>query len=792
MPSTDEPVPEHRGKDPSVLTRLLFAVVLAGLATGLVGSRLISNSAGAALRAEINQQNEGLARNLASRLDDRVRTRIFSLQANATRRGLEDLGPTTQSELNVLSKIFPEIDLLTVYRADGSPVAASTPRGLIGAGEMVPRPELTQLVGNQSSFSALRKSVPSSIELAVPIQSPPGTVKGFLVAQLLIDEVASHLTELQFDPTLSAFLIDRTGAVLAHPLSDRVLDQNRFALPESVSGGGSFSAEQDSINYLFATAPTLIVPAQVVVQQKESDALASVRDATASLISILLAVVVATVIVVGLIGRQILKPLRPMAQAARRIGRGEFGARVPERGSGEVGRLGVEFNRMAGALEQQIAEIKDRQVAEMKLRDETQLAETLHRVGTVLTSQLDLEQVVQAVTDIATELTGAQFGAFFYNVEDAEGESYTLYTIAGVPKEAFAAFPMPRNTHIFGPTFRGEAPVRSDDITKHPAYGQNPPYAGMPEGHLPVRSYLAVSVVSRTGKVVGGLFFGHANPAVFTERHERLMLGIAAHASIAIDNAQLFENQRSVAETLQRSLLPNKLPSVPGFQAAARYLPAQPGLEVGGDWYDVIGLEAGKVALAVGDVAGRGLRAAAIMGQLAHAMRAYAFEDSTPPAVLRRLNNYLCKTGETDLFATVAYAEVDLNSSTLRLSNAGHLPPLLIGHGGTAGYVDADAGLPVGVLEEEVYEQRTSVLPSDFTLLFFTDGLVEDRNMTLAEGMARLKACAEQSPRGVDALCDHVLAEMGEGRDLHDDIAVLAFGVGSRPPSDNPSDNGRR
>jgi signal transduction histidine kinase/ActR/RegA family two-component response regulator len=156
---------------------------------------------------------------------------------------------------------------------------------------------------------------------------------------------------------------------------------------------------------------------------------------------------------------------------------------------------------------------------------------------------------VQAVTDAATELTGARFGSFFYNVLNEEGASYTLYTLSGVPREAFAHFPMPRATDLFGPTFRGEGVVRIDDVHLDPRYGKNSPYFGMPEGHLPVTSYLAVPVISRSGEVLGGLFFGHPEPRVFTERHARIVEGLAAQSAIAMDNARLYESaQRARAE----------------------------------------------------------------------------------------------------------------------------------------------------------------------------------------------------------------------------------------------------
>jgi PAS domain S-box-containing protein len=186
-------------------------------------------------------------------------------------------------------------------------------------------------------------------------------------------------------------------------------------------------------------------------------------------------------------------------------------------------------------------------------RDARKTAELLNRVGAVLATELSVSKLVQSVTDVARELVGAEFGSFFHNVVNEQGESYMLYTLSGAPREAFDKFPMPRNTEVFAPTFRGEGVVRSDDITKDPRYGRNAPHHGMPKGHLPVRSYLAAPVVSRSGEVLGGLFFGHSTPGMFTEQHENLLIGIGAQASIAMDNARLFEQAQSAQGKLTRS-----------------------------------------------------------------------------------------------------------------------------------------------------------------------------------------------------------------------------------------------
>ena len=193
-------------------------------------------------------------------------------------------------------------------------------------------------------------------------------------------------------------------------------------------------------------------------------------------------------------------------------------------------------------------DITERRRAEEALRDEARVLELLNSTGALIASQLNLHDLVQSITDAATQLTGAKFGAFFYNVVNPQGEAFLLYTLSGAPREAFERFGMPRNTPVFDPTFRGDGVVRSADITRDPRYGTMAPHHGMPAGHLPVRSYLAVPVVSRSGEVIGGLFFGHPDAGVFTERTERIMTGVAAQASVAIDNARLYEGAKRAAE----------------------------------------------------------------------------------------------------------------------------------------------------------------------------------------------------------------------------------------------------
>ena len=194
------------------------------------------------------------------------------------------------------------------------------------------------------------------------------------------------------------------------------------------------------------------------------------------------------------------------------------------------------------------------EASEAALRVESHALEILNQVSREIAAELDLERLVQTVVDAGVELTGAEFGAFFYNILDRRGESYMLYALSGVPRSAFENFPMPRNTEVFAPTFRGDGVTRIDDVLADPRYGRNAPHKGMPQGHLPVRSYLSASVVMRSGEVLGGMFFGHGTPGTFAPRTERLIAGLAAQAAVGIENARLFQSAQRLNQTLEEQV----------------------------------------------------------------------------------------------------------------------------------------------------------------------------------------------------------------------------------------------
>lgn len=414
-----------------------------------------------------------------------------------------------------------------------------------------------------------------------------------------------------------------------------------------------------------------------------------------------------------------------------------------------------------------------------RLLREKQHAEALHAVGSAIASRLDLHEIVQLATDAARELTPARFGAFFYNVISDAGEAYMLYTLSGVERAAFERFPMPRNTAIFAPTFNGEGIVRLDDVLADPRYGQSPPYHGMPEGHLPVRSYLAVPVIMADGEVAGGLFFGHPEPGMFSADDERLVEGIASQAAIAIENARLYQERTRTAQTLQRALLPPHLPQIAGVELAAGYRAAGEGNQVGGDFYDVFKQGDGSWAVVIGDVCGKGPQAAAVTALARYTLRAHAVAGLRPSYLLTRLNDALLRQRAPG-FVTVAAARVELDGDLARveLTSAGHPLPIL--NGAPVGEV----GAPLGIIERPELPEIAFTMRRDDLLAFYTDGVTEaaaPRHLLGEDDVAAL--VAERAGEGAAAVVGHLEATavaLAEG-DPRDDIACLALRIVAPP-----------
>jgi PAS domain S-box-containing protein len=229
-------------------------------------------------------------------------------------------------------------------------------------------------------------------------------------------------------------------------------------------------------------------------------------------------------------------------------------------------------------------DISSRKKAEERLHEEVAINQTISAVGARLTAELDLGALVQRLIEDITRLSGAAFGAFFYNDVGQGAQPLSLYALAGVDRATFERMAMPRrDSAVFAATFRDEQLVRSDDITKDERYGRNAPHDGIPEGHPPVRSYLAVPVVSRSGELLGALLFAHPEPRRFTERHEEILRGVAAQAAIAIDNARLYTSLRSNESLLK--IVTDSVPVLISFiDADRRYRFVNRAYE---DWFEV-------------------------------------------------------------------------------------------------------------------------------------------------------------------------------------------------------------
>lgn len=285
-------------------------------------------------------------------------------------------------------------------------------------------------------------------------------------------------------------------------------------------------------------------------------------------------------------------------------------------------------------------------------------------------------------------------------------------------------------------------------------------------------------------QLIGVLHVGSRTHRQFTDHDVRLLQIVADRIALAAQ-AQRSSAERAAATTLQRSLLPARLPDIAGLQFAARYVPgAYTG--VGGDWYDVFALPSGRVGIVMGDVAGHGLPAAVVMGRLRSALRAYALETEDPGVVLDKLDRKAIHF-EANTMTTVAYAIIDPPARQLQLSLAGHLPPAVAVPGEEAEFVDAPVDPPIGIFSLDGPRRSYSVqIQPDSLLCFYTDGLVERRDSSLDDGLERLRQAVSVGPP--ERMCAKIMSACLGSESAGDDVALLV--MGRQQDGDQP--DGRR
>jgi serine phosphatase RsbU (regulator of sigma subunit)/anti-sigma regulatory factor (Ser/Thr protein kinase) len=277
------------------------------------------------------------------------------------------------------------------------------------------------------------------------------------------------------------------------------------------------------------------------------------------------------------------------------------------------------------------------------------------------------------------------------------------------------------------------------------------------------------------GRVIGVLQVASRDPRPFSPDEMRLLELAADRVAHAIERTQVNERAHQIAETLQRALLPERLPEIAGVGLAARYLPGGLGTEVGGDWYDVVPYPDGRVGLVMGDVVGKGIAAASLMGQLRNGLRVFSLEHDDPDEILVRMNVLLTQLDPLQM-STAVVLIFDPSSGHVCFSTAGHPPPVVLRRSGAVEFLECTPSVPLGILPYGRYHSYEGELEPDATLLLYTDGLVERRDATLTDGLDHLRAAVRGAPAEPDALCEHVLGQLLPGDEQPgDDVALLAL-----------------
>ena len=393
--------------------------------------------------------------------------------------------------------------------------------------------------------------------------------------------------------------------------------------------------------------------------------------------------------------------------------------------------------------------------------DDQSAVQSLQRVTEAALAYLDLDDLLSELLDRTTEILDVDTAAILLLEEDRR--ALVARAAKGLEEEVERGFTLPVGAGFAGRIAATRQPVVIEDLDNSPIEIVNPLMR-----QKGVRSLLGVPLIVE-GRLVGVLHVGTLERRDFDSDDIHLLRTVGDRVALAIEHRRLTE-VRTAARHLQQRLLPQALPEIPELDLAARYLPAEAG--VGGDWYDVIALPSGRVGVAIGDVVGKGAQAAAYMGELRSALRAYALEELAPAPALGKLARFVDL--ERGQMATLVYGIIDPGDSRMRIARAGHPYPLLVHPERGATYLTSCGGPPLGVLEVDSFPEQESAIEAGSTLLLYTDGLVERQGERIRDPESALAETASASPLDPETLCDNVIGRFVRGQPSKDDVALLA------------------
>jgi GAF domain-containing protein/anti-sigma regulatory factor (Ser/Thr protein kinase) len=451
----------------------------------------------------------------------------------------------------------------------------------------------------------------------------------------------------------------------------------------------------------------------------------------------------------------------PLLVEGRVIGVLQVGAVAPRR-FGEAHRALLQHTADRAALAVEHARLYEQErQARAAAENAAQTIHALQRVTDAALAYLSIDELLSELLIRIRDILHADTAAILL-LED-EGRTLRARAAKGIEEEVEQNVRIPLGAGFAGRVAAERRPIAihrlADAEVVNPILRQKG-----------IQSLLGVPLLVE-GRVLGVLHVGTLTPRYFDESDTDLLRLAADRAALAIEHAQLYEHRR-VAETLQRSVLPDTLPMLPGLEVAARYLPAASGSSLGGDWYDLFRLAAGTIGVVIGDVVGRGLPAAALMAQLRTALRAYAFDGHSPANVVERINRLMMQLAPSTM-TTLCYLVLDPARESLCAVSAGHLPPLVVGADGAAAYLPVETDVALGVSRGARYREQRFDLPAGSTVVLFTDGAVEVRGEPLDAGLERLRQLAE-GPQSVGELSATIAAGGVPGGEPSDDVAVLA------------------